>query len=251
MAYTPTIWVPGVTPLSALNMNNLETQYQQLVNLFNAQTILIATLDNTPVPLTVGASTIVARLAAGNIVAATPAQILALLSGQAGADFNMNAKRIANVLAPNAAGCVMIKGTRGTLLELPALTTGKVWKGAAGIPAEADAGAVLNLTQTEVFAGQSPDGVWADLDLSGTIGTNAALVVLKIKATAPAALAVRRNGDADEFWGATAESAGCALMYLQSNVFQIVIAVTDTSGVIEWKTTEDRTSTVDLIAYIV
>lgn len=42
--------------------------------LFNANTILIATADNDPAPLTVGASTFVGRKAAGNIVAMTPAE---------------------------------------------------------------------------------------------------------------------------------------------------------------------------------
>jgi len=45
-----------------------------LKSLFDAETILIATSDNTPIPLTVSASTIVGRGAAGSIVALTPAQ---------------------------------------------------------------------------------------------------------------------------------------------------------------------------------
>jgi hypothetical protein len=31
MAYTPTTWVTGTTPISAANLNNLETQYAQAV----------------------------------------------------------------------------------------------------------------------------------------------------------------------------------------------------------------------------
>ncbi len=48
-------------------------------SLFNANTILIATTDDTPIPLTVGASTFVGRKAAGDIVAMTPAEAKALL----------------------------------------------------------------------------------------------------------------------------------------------------------------------------
>jgi hypothetical protein len=47
--------------------------------LFDANTILYATTDNTPVALTVGASTIVGRGAAGNITALTPAQAMNVL----------------------------------------------------------------------------------------------------------------------------------------------------------------------------
>lgn len=49
-------------------------------SLYDANTILKADVDDTPLALTMGPSTILARLAAGNIVAATPAQIRTLLS---------------------------------------------------------------------------------------------------------------------------------------------------------------------------
>lgn len=49
-------------------------------SLFDANTILAATTDDTPAALTMDASTILARLAAGDIVAATPAQLRTLLA---------------------------------------------------------------------------------------------------------------------------------------------------------------------------
>ena len=61
-------------------MNALENQ---IGNVYDAHSLLIAVADNTPEVLAMGASTILARLAAGNIVAATPAQIMALLTGTA------------------------------------------------------------------------------------------------------------------------------------------------------------------------
>ena len=100
MAYTKTNWVAGVTPLSEANLDNLETQYDELIALFNAHTILMAVADNDPAPLTMGASTILARLAAGNTVAATPAQLMALLSGSAGAEFLLNTQKIGGVVDP-------------------------------------------------------------------------------------------------------------------------------------------------------
>lgn len=47
--------------------------------LYDANSILIATANDTPIVLTMGASTILARLAAGDIIAATPAQLRTLL----------------------------------------------------------------------------------------------------------------------------------------------------------------------------
>lgn len=49
-------------------------------SLFDANTVLKADSDNTPVALTMGASTMLARLAAGSIVAATPSEIRTLLA---------------------------------------------------------------------------------------------------------------------------------------------------------------------------
>jgi len=59
---------------------------------FNAYTILAADSDNTPSPLTIGASTMPARLAAGGIVAATVGQIQTLLGIDAIVDDHVYAK---------------------------------------------------------------------------------------------------------------------------------------------------------------
>ena len=50
-----------------------------LKTLADANSVLYAVTNDTPAALAMGASTILARLAAGNIVAATPAEILTLL----------------------------------------------------------------------------------------------------------------------------------------------------------------------------
>ncbi|KKK64962.1 hypothetical protein LCGC14_2978950, partial [marine sediment metagenome] len=47
---------------------------------FNANTLLTANSDDTPIALTMAASTILARLASGNIVAATVAEMKTLLA---------------------------------------------------------------------------------------------------------------------------------------------------------------------------
>jgi hypothetical protein len=48
-------------------------------SLYDANTVLYATADNTPVALTVGASTVVGRTAAGNIAALSPAEIAGVM----------------------------------------------------------------------------------------------------------------------------------------------------------------------------
>jgi len=71
--------------------------------LLTANSLLFATADYTPAALSVAASRIVGRAAAGNIAALTGAQVMALLSGQAGANFAMNAKKITGVADPTLA----------------------------------------------------------------------------------------------------------------------------------------------------
>jgi len=82
MAYIKYTWqnFPNVTtPISKANLDHLETQYDEVGNLFDAHSILIAIADNTPVVLPVAASTIVGRAAAGNIVALTGTQVRTLI----------------------------------------------------------------------------------------------------------------------------------------------------------------------------
>ena len=69
-------------------------------SLFDAQTILQATTDDTPAALTVGEQTLVGRITAGNITALTPAQVRTLINVEDGADVT-DATNVA------AAGAVM------------------------------------------------------------------------------------------------------------------------------------------------
>jgi len=57
-----------------------------LKSVADANSVLYAVSDNTPAALVMGASTIVARLAAGNIVAATPTELRTLINVEDGAD---------------------------------------------------------------------------------------------------------------------------------------------------------------------
>jgi hypothetical protein len=67
---------------------------------FNAQTILSAVSDNTPVALTVTEQSLVGRITAGNIAALTATQVRTLLNVEDGAD-------VTDATNVNAAGAVM------------------------------------------------------------------------------------------------------------------------------------------------
>lgn len=71
--------------LTEAQVTSLQTDLAALVpkSLFDANTMLIATSDNTPVALTVGASTIVGRKASGGIVALTGAEALTITGAAA------------------------------------------------------------------------------------------------------------------------------------------------------------------------
>ena len=111
--------------------------------------------------------------------------------------------------------------------------------------------ATLTVSETQVFSGTSPTG-WVDLDLSGTVGAQATLVMLKIYlGNFSDAVAVRKDGDTDEFYStATADARGAALA-LTAPIHIVLIVATSDTGVIEWKAAAARASTtVDIIAYI-
>lgn len=108
----------------------------------------------------------------------------------------------------------------------------------------------LTVAEAEVFNGLSPSESWTDLDLSGTIGSNAALVLLKFGATLDKKIAVRKNGDTDEFYHSLAEIGGCALYSHKGATHGVLIVATDAAGIIEWYTEAAETTTIDVIAYI-
>jgi len=116
----------------------------------------------------------------------------------------------------------------------------------------AGAAATLTVAETEVFNGTvTTSGAWQDLDLSGTIGANAALVLLKaIQDTAVKTLAVRKNGDTDEFYRVNI-TGGCALVDMDTAPHHVFLVATDASGVIEICFESNAvTLVIDVITYI-
>lgn len=79
--YTRTTWVNDQVPaINATNLNNIEAGIDALFSEFDANTILKADSDNTPIKLTVAASTFLGRKAAGSIAAMTVAEAKTLLA---------------------------------------------------------------------------------------------------------------------------------------------------------------------------
>lgn len=85
-----------------------------LKTLFDAHTILMAVSDDTPTALAVAASRIIGRKASGNIGALTGAEILAILSAQAGAEFSWNSQKLVAVADLDLGG-VLLKNSANNL----------------------------------------------------------------------------------------------------------------------------------------
>ncbi len=109
--------------------------------------------------------------------------------------------------------------------------------------------ASLTYSNAEVFNGTSPTA-WTDLDLSGTVGAKTALVLLKCGDANDRMIAVRTNGDTDEFYADVVTPSGVALADGKNTHKAVLLVCTDSSGVIEWKTEVANTWVLDVIAYI-
>ena len=88
--------------------------------LANANSVIYAVTDDTPAALSMGASTMVARLAAGNIVAATPTEIRTLLNVSNGANATSMALQVYLDGADYTAGT-------STTLTLPSTPAGEAY----------------------------------------------------------------------------------------------------------------------------
>lgn len=101
---------------------------------------------------------------------------------------------------------------------------------------------------TEVFSGNAPAS-FTDLDLSSYVGSNAALVYLKIHNTSAGGkwYFFRKNGETDTMATDTYEHAG--LIYVVNGQFGYVVVITDSSGILEWHGDNNATD-IDLEAYI-
>ncbi len=148
------------------------------------------------------------------------------------------------------AGDLPYRGTNA-VERLPKGSDGEFLKLTSGLPVWASlTEATLTVAETEVYSGAGVSS-WTDLDLSGTIGAKSSLVLLKVKGyTDDVAVAVRKNGDTDEFYHGTL-TGGCASAKVQTPEKTVFCVATDSAGKIEWRTPNtSSTWTIDVIAYI-
>lgn len=124
-----------------------------LKSLFDAQSILAATVDNTPAALALAEQTIVGRKTGGNVAALSAAEVLALINVEAGADVTdatnvaaagaiMESDMVAkgDLISASAAGtpAILSAGANGKVLKcLSTEATGLVWADEAAVEAHA------------------------------------------------------------------------------------------------------------------
>ena len=132
----------------------------------------------------------------------------------------------------------LAKGAAGTILEMGANEPG--W---GAKPAR------LTVVDSEAFDGTSPNNVWTDLDLSGIVGANVAVVFLKWEntGTAGAAFYVRKKGETLENPAGGIGWGGSVANDTQQGYAE---TVTNASGLIEWKTSTAQTGKVTVYAFI-
>ena len=109
----------------------------------------------------------------------------------------------------------------------------------------------LTISGATAFSGTSPT-VWTDLDLSSIVGANSAMVMLSFFTSNvdDKYVAIRRNGDTIDYHIEAAVPSGIASAKSDTNRAVVLMCVTDTSGIIEWKTSAAISFTVKVIAYI-
>lgn len=131
-------------------------------------------------------------------------------------------------------------------------TADKLLKGAGSgsSPVEIDVpsgGATIAFPGTEVFSGNAPTS-FTDLDLSSVVGSNSALVLLRVLssgASSGTSMYFRKNGDT-----AAQGDYGTNHIANSDNEASLVIVVTDASGIIEWMAAATRNQIITVEAYV-
>ena len=115
---------------------------------FEAESILVAVADDTPVALEIPASRLFGRKSAGDLGVLTPAEVLALLTAQAAAAFSWNSQNLTNTGTIRAATSVWwhVQHTGGA-----SLNPGASGPTLVGPSADTAGGYQLDLSTEELF----------------------------------------------------------------------------------------------------
>lgn len=93
---------------------------------------------------------------------------------------------------------------------------------------------------------------YTDIDASATVGSNTAMLMLKIESDAADGgfrMSVRPNGDANDYSDGNAVGAGASGGDVDSNNAMILFVKTDSSGIFEYKASTANDGIITLIAY--
>jgi len=103
---------------------------------------------------------------------------------------------------------------------------------------------------SQVFSGGSPTS-WTDLDLSSYVGSNRALVYLRVDISSGIAswYKFRTNGLARDIADSTSNMSACCASQISSGNSDYFLVETDDSGIVEWYSGSSQTTSINIIAY--
>jgi len=103
---------------------------------------------------------------------------------------------------------------------------------------------------SQVFSGSSPTS-WTDLDLSSYVGSNRALVYLRVDISSGVVswYKFRTNGLARDIASSTSDMSACCASQISSGNSDYFLVETDDSGIIEWYSGNSQTTSINIIAY--
>ena len=90
--------------------------------------------------------------------------------------------------------------------------------------------AALVIAETSVY-NANPPAAWTDLDLSAVVGSQKALVVLKIDPVSGGWYKFRPNGDTEDYTAGVSSTNGVSIGNTQA---ALIIVYTDAAGIVEW-----------------
>lgn len=134
---------------------------------FDANTILAANADNTPLPLTVAEQTVVGRITSGNIDALTATEVRTLLNVEDGADVtdaaNVDSAGAVMEADFDAKGDILVATADNTPVRLPVGTNGQALVAdsveASGVKWDTISGAISGLTDNRMIKADGTSGV--------------------------------------------------------------------------------------------